>query len=119
MRKAGGIIAVSPTDSNCWLLVDGSPFRDPEPSVVDSALRALASIALQAAGAAAVCEAGAPERFDQLLESSDSGVRKWTCYLLGNIARFDSTEVVARKAHQCRKLVELSGWVHGNFGSID
>ncbi|KAF7369624.1 hypothetical protein MVEN_00293200 [Mycena venus] len=82
--------------------------RDSEPSVVESAVRALAFIASQANGALAVCEAGAPEAFDQLLESSESGIRNWTCNLLGDIARFETTETAAWNVHRCRKLVQLS-----------
>ncbi|KAF7369622.1 hypothetical protein MVEN_00293000 [Mycena venus] len=82
--------------------------RDSEPSVVESAVRALAFIASQANGALAVCEAGAPEAFDQLLESSESGVRNWTCQLLGNLACFEATAMATCPVHRCRKLVELS-----------
>ncbi|KAJ7342353.1 armadillo-type protein [Mycena albidolilacea] len=82
--------------------------RDPETTVVESAVRALAFIALRADAALAVFEAEALNVIDQLLESSEEGVRECTCSLLGNLARFEVTATVAWKENRCQTLADLS-----------
>ncbi|KAJ7270394.1 armadillo-type protein, partial [Mycena rebaudengoi] len=82
--------------------------RDPETDLVISAVRALATIALQSDGALAVVEAGVSQTIDQLLESLDTGVRTGACNLLGDLAFHESTASAAWEEHRCQRLVILS-----------
>jgi hypothetical protein len=87
-------------------------FRDPETDLVNSAVCALAKIALQTEGALAVVEAGVSQTIDQLLESLDNGVRTGACNLLGTLAIHESTASAAWDEHRCHRLVKLS-WCVG------
>ncbi|KAJ7767796.1 armadillo-type protein [Mycena metata] len=76
-------------------------------AVVTSACRALAEISRDVNGARAVVDAGVLEIVEQLLESPEAGVRRWTSELLAQLAVRPSTRRTVVAVHPCAQLVAL------------
>ncbi|KAJ7799397.1 armadillo-type protein [Mycena olivaceomarginata] len=82
--------------------------RNAHPYIIGLATHALSLIAESSQGAQAVVEAGSSSIIDELLESSNTDVQRSICYLLGNLARYESTAPAAWQGNRCQKLIELS-----------
>ncbi|KAF7369639.1 hypothetical protein MVEN_00294900 [Mycena venus] len=103
-------------ESTFLVLMDLNPdhrivafLQDPNVLVVGEAVRALALITSRTAYAHAVLESDALQHVDDLLKSSESSVRWWTCNLIGNLANFEETASIAWNENRCcRRLVELT-----------
>ncbi|KAJ7926258.1 armadillo-type protein [Mycena leptocephala] len=81
--------------------------QDPDTSVIESALFALWVISEVPDGARAVVEAQAVEHVSQLLHSSHDKFRRWTCGMLGTLARHDSTIMAVLAIKPSIRLVSL------------
>ncbi|KAJ7844164.1 armadillo-type protein [Mycena leptocephala] len=68
-----------------------SLLRDQPVEVVEAAMYALSGIAFWPNGVQAALEAKTLDHVAELLESPQSGVRKWTCWMVGSFARHEST----------------------------
>ncbi|KAJ7436246.1 armadillo-type protein [Mycena galericulata] len=84
-----------------------SLLQDKSANVIAEATYALMRIAQQLDGAQAVVTAQVPNRFRQLLESSDPGVRTQSCALVGRLAIHESTMRTLLDLKLCRHLVSL------------
>ncbi|KAJ7466759.1 armadillo-type protein [Mycena galericulata] len=89
----------------CALLV--SLLRDPDNSVVKSAISALACITTWPDGARATVAAGVLAVFDDLLRDPNSRVQERTCETLGNLARRKFTVDAVLAARPCPSIVSL------------
>ncbi|KAJ7850581.1 armadillo-type protein, partial [Mycena leptocephala] len=65
--------------------------HDQPVEVVEVAIFALSRVAFWPDGAQAALEAKTLDHVAELLQSPQSGVRKWTCWMVGNFARHEST----------------------------
>jgi hypothetical protein len=84
---------------------------DVSPVVSASAVYALSQITHSVDGVAAVIEAGPLKRLDQLVESPSAGVRRWTCVMLGNLARHQPSSAGTFGSISCGELVKLLRFV--------
>jgi hypothetical protein len=67
----------------------------------------LSRIAFLPNGVQAVLEAKTLDHVMELLQSPQSGLRKWTCWTVGNFARHESTAVAVLGLKSCPQLVGL------------
>ncbi|KAJ7161918.1 armadillo-type protein [Mycena crocata] len=95
------VIAVKPSVRLLGLLNDTDIF------VVQKAIYALSQIAHGRQGAEAVVDAGAQNLSLGLLGSHNSEVRRWTSWMLGNLARHNSTRGYVVAVEPCVRLVTL------------
>jgi hypothetical protein len=58
-------------------------------------------------GVQAALEAKILDHVAELLQSPESGVRKWTCEMVGSFARYESTAVAVLGLKPCPQLVGL------------
>jgi len=82
---------------------------DENVGVVQSAMYALSEIAGWSDGVQAIVDAKAVDHVLALLESRRSGVREWTCELVGRLARDPSTATAVLKLKPYEPLVYLLG----------
>ena len=68
---------------------------------------ALCEISNLPSGAQAVVDAKALDLVTQLLGSSDSYTRQHTCFMLGNLAKHESTSQAVLAVEPCIQLVSL------------
>ncbi|KAJ7624026.1 armadillo-type protein [Mycena polygramma] len=99
-REAGDIVTMEPCTRLVALLSDTA--------VCDEAIHALAKISGTADGAQTVVNADALLHVQDLLKSTNAQVRRWSCQLLGNLARHDSTVAAVLEISPCVQLVSLS-----------
>ncbi|KAF7350456.1 hypothetical protein MVEN_01351100 [Mycena venus] len=80
---------------------------DENSGVVTGALLALRRVALSFEGVQAIVEAGALDHVPELLESLSPNIRRWTCVLVGNLARHDSIRAAVLALKPYKQLVGL------------
>ncbi|KAJ7601407.1 armadillo-type protein [Mycena polygramma] len=68
----------------------------------------MAQISEQVDGAQTVVKADILLRVQGLLESTSAHARRWSCQLVGNLARHDSTATAVQELAPCAQLVSLS-----------
>ncbi|KAJ7850571.1 armadillo-type protein [Mycena leptocephala] len=81
--------------------------RDQPVKVVKAAMYALSEISSWPDGAQAALEAKTLDHVVELLQSPQSGVREWTCWMVGSFARHESTAVAVLGLKPCPQLVGL------------
>ncbi|KAJ7826840.1 armadillo-type protein [Mycena leptocephala] len=81
--------------------------HDQPVEVIKAAMYALYEISSWPDGAQAALEAKTLDHVAELLESPQSGVRKWTCWTVGRFARHESTAVAVLGLKPCPQLVGL------------
>ncbi|KAJ7270393.1 armadillo-type protein [Mycena rebaudengoi] len=80
---------------------------DDSPAVAESAVYALSRIAYWPDGGDAVVQAGALQLLENLVPSSNAGVRQWTCAMLENLTSHQSTSAALLEINPCERLVKL------------
>ncbi|KAJ7270417.1 armadillo-type protein [Mycena rebaudengoi] len=80
---------------------------DDSPAVADNAVYALSQIARWVDGGDAVVDARALQLFENLVQSSIVGVRRWTCVMVANLVRHPSTRSTVLAVYPCGSLVDL------------
>jgi hypothetical protein len=80
-------------------------YSEDDNNVVESAVSALEWIVRSAERPQAVVEAGTLVLLDDLLQSSTSEVRMWTCEMLGNLVYHEPTAAAFPDANPCARLV--------------
>ncbi|KAJ7624022.1 armadillo-type protein, partial [Mycena polygramma] len=98
--ETGAIVTIEPCRRLIALLSDTA--------VWEEAICTLAKTRGKAEGAQTVVEADALLHAPYLLKSTNAQVRRWSCQLLGNLARHDSTATAVLQIAPCPQLVSLS-----------
>ncbi|KAF7356746.1 hypothetical protein MVEN_01009600 [Mycena venus] len=84
-----------------------SLLRDEYPIVIFWATHALCQISQWLDGAQAIVEAEVLGCVLVLLESADTQVRRWTCKMVGNLARYEFTARAILELKLCERMVSL------------
>ncbi|KAJ7895721.1 armadillo-type protein [Mycena leptocephala] len=94
----------------CWM-VGGFALvgllRDQPGEVIEAAMYALHEISSWPNGAQAALDAKILDHVAELLQSPQSGVRRWTCWMVGSFAKHKSTAVAILGLKPCPQLVGL------------
>jgi hypothetical protein len=78
-----------------------------ETSVIESALYTLSTVARWPEGAQGIVDAGALDLFEELFESSRTGIREWTCELLRKLAHHESASICILRFNPCGRVVSV------------
>ncbi|KAJ7826829.1 armadillo-type protein [Mycena leptocephala] len=98
---AVAVLALKPCPQLVGLL------HDQPVEVIEAVMYALSQIALWPSGAQAALEAKTLDHVAEMLQSPESGVRKWMCWTVGRFARDESTAVAGLGLKPCPQLVGL------------
>ncbi|KAJ7753650.1 armadillo-type protein [Mycena maculata] len=93
------------TTTPCIRLV--SLLRHKNAEIIEQATYALSQISWWLDGALAVVDAKLLDHIEELLISSNEGVQRWTCNLVGNLATYESIARVVLTTRPCILLVSL------------
>ncbi|KAJ7016758.1 armadillo-type protein [Mycena alexandri] len=107
----GAVVAIQPSTRLVPLLGDGNV------DVVEGACYALSKISLDLDGARAVVEAGVLDFIPELLDSTNVVVRRWTTWILGQLALYSSTRGAVVAILSSTRLVALLG--DGNVDVVE